>query len=111
VQPEIPGDNKITINSFLKQSYNQARKQIEGGVNLFQDGVSYIKDEFSDIYDRTGHYLRMALPINNFLKDLTQIDTELSQEVTKDCAQYNLVLNGTMVPVDQVLSQPMEENY
>jgi hypothetical protein len=111
MQPEVLSENKVTINSFLKQSYNQARKQLEGGVTFIQDGVTYIKDEFSDICDKTGHYLnKMVLPVNNFLKDLTQIESELKQEVCKDSAQF-ITLDGKLVPVDQVLSQPMEENY
>ena len=111
VQQETLNNNRVSINSFLKDSYNQAKKQLGEGVLFIQDGVSYIKDEFSDIYDKTGHYVnRMVLPVNNFLKDLTQIDTELRQEVCKESAQF-LTLDGKLVPVDQVLLQPMEENY
>lgn len=110
VIPEVLNDDKVTINSFLKQSYNQAKKQLEGGVTFVQEGVSFIKDEFSAFYHETGHYLKMALPVNNFLKDLTQIETELQQEVSKESAQM-ICLNGNMVPVEQALSLPMEENY
>lgn len=111
VQPEVLNENKMTINSFLQQSYDQAKKQIEGGVSFIQDGVTYFKDEITALYDKTGHYLnKMVLPVNNFLKDLTQIDSELQQEISKDCQQL-MSLNGQMVPVEQVLSQPMEENY
>jgi hypothetical protein len=112
VKPQVLNENKLTINSFLKSSYNQAKKGLEGGVNFIQDGVSFIKDEFSAIYDKTGQYLnKMVLPVNNFLKDLTQIEAELLQEVSKESQQY-ICLNGEMVPVEQVLSSHiMEENY
>lgn len=111
VEPQVLNENKMTINSFLKQGYDQAKKGLEGGVNLIHDGVSFIKDEFSSFYNTTGQYLNMmVLPVNNFLKDLTQIETELQQEVSKESAQL-ICLNGVMVPVEQALSIPMEENY
>src|SRR5688572_13739825 len=111
VEPEVLDENKTTINSFLKQSYDQAKKGLEGGVNLIQDGVSFIKDEFNSLYDKTGVYLnKMVLPVNNFLKDLGQIESEFQQEVSKESPQL-MSLNGVMVPVEQVLNRPMEENY
>lgn len=111
VQPDVLNENKQTINSFLKQSYDEARKQLENGVTLIQDGVSFFKEEFSVFYHETGLCLnRMALPVNNFLKDLTQIETELLQEVSKESPHY-LLMNGEMVPVEKVLSMPMEENH
>ena len=111
VQPEVLQENKMTINSFLKQSYEQAKKQVEGSVSFIQDGVSFIKEEFSVFYHETGQCLnKMALPVNNFLKDLTQIETELLQEVSKESSHY-MLMNGEMVPVEKVLSMPMEENH
>lgn len=111
VQPEVLNENKTTINSFLKDSYDNARKHLEDGVHMIQDGVSFIKDEFNALYDKTGHYLnKMVLPVNNFLKDLTQIETEFQREVSKESGHY-ISLNGQMVPVEQALSGPMEENY
>ncbi|MDZ4796004.1 MAG: hypothetical protein SGI83_17115 [Bacteroidota bacterium] len=111
VQPDILQDNKMTINSYLKQSYDHAKKHLGEGVNLIQDGVSFIKEEFSVFYHETGRCLHwMSLPVNNFLKDGVQIETELLQEVSKDSPHY-LLMNGEMVPVEQVLSMPMEENH
>ena len=111
VQPEVLEENKMTINSFLKQSYEQAKKQVEDGVSFIQDGVSFIKEEFSVFYHETGLCLnKMALPVNNFLKDFTQIETELLQEDSKE-SPYYLLMNGEMIPVEKVLSEPMEENY
>lgn len=111
VQPDVLNENKLSINSFLKQSYDEARKQLENGVMLIQDGVSFFKEEFSTFYHETGLCLnRMALPVNNFIKDLPQIETELLQEVSKESSHY-LLMNGEMVPVEKVLSMPMEENH
>jgi len=50
------------------------------------------------------------LPVNNFLKDMKQIDSELKQEVSKESTEL-VFLDGRMVTVDQALSLPMEENY
>lgn len=111
MQPEVLSENKITINSFLKQSYDQAKRQVENGVSLIQDGAAFFKEEFSVFYHEAGLCMnRMALPINNFIKDFTQIETELLQEVSKESPHY-LLMNGEMVPVEKVLSMPMEENF
>ena len=111
VQPEVRKENKMTINSFLKQSYTEAKKQVENGVSLMQEGVSFFKEEFSTFYHETGLCLnRMALPVNNFLKDIAQIEAELMQEISKESPHY-LLMNGEMVPVEKVLTMPMEENH
>jgi len=111
VQPEVLKENKVTIHSFLKDSYNQVKKQIDDGVAAIEDGVSFLKNEFHAAYDRTGDFInRMTLPVNNFIKDIGQIETELKHEVSSSPEQL-ICLHGTMVPVDQVLASPMEENY
>jgi len=111
VRPDVLDENKMSIHSFLRQSYNQVKKHWEEGVTFFQDGASFFKDEFSAIYNKTGHYIdRMMLPVNNFLKDINQIDSELKQEISKDSTEL-VFLDGRMVTVDQALALPMEENY
>lgn len=111
VQPAVLEENKLTINSFLKQSYDQAKKQAEDGATFIHDKVSFLKEEFSVFFHETGQCLnKISLPVNNFLKDLTQIETELLQEISKESPHY-LLMNGEMVPVEKVLSEPMEENY
>lgn len=93
LSPELLNENKMSINSFLRESYSQAK--------------SFIRDE----YDRTRDYInRMSLPVNNFLKDLSQIETELIEENTKSSTQY-MLLDGQLIPVEQVLLRQMEENY
>ena len=111
VKPDILTNNKITINTFLKQTYDGAKKQAAPGVTLIQDGVSFIKEEFSFFYHEAGLSLhKMALPVNNFLKDLAQIENELLQEISKDSPHY-VLMNKVMIPVEIVLSEMMEENY
>ncbi len=111
VKPDILEENKMTIHSFLRQSYNQAKKQWDEGVSFIQDGVSFFKEEFSAIYDKTGQYIdRMLLPVNNFLKDMKQIDSELKQEISKGSTGL-ISVNGKMVSADQALSRSLEENY
>jgi len=102
LNPDIP-DN-LTIHTFIHSSYNQAKKQIH-------DGASFIKEELTTIYDIAGNCLqKIVLPVNNFLKDLSQIESELRQEVSKESAHL-ICLNGKLIPFDQALTQPMEENY
>ena len=104
VKPDVISDNMMTINSFIKESYKQAKKQVE-------NSVSFLKEEFSFMYDKTSSCLnRMVLPVNNFLKDITQIESEFQQELSKESGQF-MCLQGKFISVDEVLSQPMEENY
>ncbi len=104
IDQEVANENTMTFHSFMMGSYNQAKKQLG-------DGVSFIKEEFSFMYDKTSICLTMmALPVNNFLKDLTQIEAEFQQEQHKETGQY-ICLHGKMMPVEEVLLQPMEENY
>jgi len=65
---------------------NQVFQQIQDGASKIHDGINVIKDEFLDIYGKAGSYLanKVVLPVNNFLKDLGQIDTELQLELTKE---------------------------
>ena len=65
---------------------NQVFQQIQGSASKIHDGINVIKDEFLDMYDKAGSYLanKVVLPVNNFLKDLTQIETELQLELTKE---------------------------
>lgn len=111
VQPEVLKENKMIINSFLVQTYSQAKLKLKDGVIFIGEKMLFVKEEFSFFYDNTEECLtNLALPVNNFLKDLTQIEAELMQEVSKESTEI-IFMNGKMVPVHQVLSEPMEENY
>ena len=102
VKPDVLKENMQSIRSFLKDSYSNAKRNIN-------DGVSFFKDEFSAFYNKTGTYInQMILPVNNFVKDLTQIDTELQQQKSSDPAAS---AQGHLVPIEEALRSPMEENY
>lgn len=99
VQPDTLNENMLTIHSFLRESYSQAKGHLQNGISAF-------KDEFREIYYQTEFYFnRMASPINNFLKDDTKIDAELQQE-TLNGPVYNSIM-----PIEIALQSPMEENY
>lgn len=95
-------ENMMTIHSFMRDSYTEAKKQ-------FRDGVSFIKYGVNNIYENAGNCLQsMALPVNNYLKDLSQIEAELRQEELKtSCRSYN----NNIIPIEIALLSPMEENY
>lgn len=100
--PDSSNENMMTIHSFMRDSYNEAKKQ-------FRDGVTFIKDEVNNIYENAGNCLNsMALPVNNYLKDLTQIEAELRQEENKASCRAN---NNNIIPIEIALLSPMEENY
>ena len=100
--PAILNENKMTINSFLRQSYDTAKKNIE-------DGASFIKDELNTLYDKTSECLnRMALPVNNFLKDHIEIESEMQQHEMSVAENHSA---SNIVPIEVALLSPMEENY
>lgn len=112
VKPEVLDENKQSIHSFLSESYSHAKKHLDDGVHFIQEGFNAFRYEVSAMAGKTGEYLsRMASPVNNFLKDLTQIDNEMLAEFSKATTQPMMSLDGQLVPVEQVLKQPMEENY
>ena len=108
-QPET-SEQPMTINLFLSQSYDNAKKQIGNGVSLIQEGVTFLKDELVNMYDKTGSCLNeMVLPINNFLKDISQIDRDFQNEEAALSGQP--IAGCTIIPIEIALLSPMEENY
>lgn len=103
VKPGILSENMFSISSYIKQSYNLAYKQVQGGVN-------FIKGEFSGLYDKTTDYInRMTLPVNNFLKDIADIEEDFRRELGID---GGIPPAPGIVPINIALaSGPMEENY
>ena len=102
VNPEVLKENMVSIRSFLKDSYSNAKKNL-------QDGMNFFKDEFSAFYNKTGTYInQMMLPVNNFVKDISEIETELLQEKSSDPAASG---HGHLVPIEEAMRSPMEENY
>jgi hypothetical protein len=85
-KPDALPENLSGLNNLFQQSYSHAKKHLQDGASMIHDGINVIKDEFLDIYDKAGSYItnKVVLPVNNFLKDLTQIETELQLELTKE---------------------------
>ncbi len=100
---EVQPDNMVTIHSILKESYSQAKTHIQGGFSFF-------RTEVQEMYNQAETCVNnMILPVNNFLKDLTQIDTDFQKESINDQAQCKSM--GNIVPIEVALLSPMEENY
>ena len=102
VQPHILEENKMTIHEYLRQSYTEVSQQV-------QDGLSFLKEEFRDMYKQVGACVtNMISPVNNFLKDPTQIEADFLQEAAE---LPGMPLSSNIVPIEIALQSPMEENY
>ena len=100
VSQDVLTENMQAIHSFLRQSYDTAKKQ-------WADGVSFFKDEFSTLRSRTGTYLnRIVLPVNNFLKEVDQIDSDIQKEKTNSRNMPSII----PVEIAAAISSG-EENY
>jgi len=96
--------NLNAIHDFVKKSVSEKRQFIA-------DGFSHFKEGLADAFAETKSYANLlTLPVNNLLKDISQIDKEFQEEFVKE-REYCICLNGEMVPANKVLSMPMEENY
>jgi len=84
VRPDVLRENRISINTFLRESYAIAKQQIQGNIDAFKDEI------------RTF----ITLPINNFLKDITQMDQDFQE--TPNIVSISEAVSTTTI---------MEENY
>ncbi len=103
VRPDVLKDNMESIHNFLRDSYTQAKRHLQGGISVFREELREIRDTAEACFDF------FALPVNNFLKDITQIDTEFQQGLDRDPANSS----RPVTPIRQALSAAgtMEENY
>jgi hypothetical protein len=109
LQEETTMTEKL-VPGMIKQSIDQVKNMVQDGLNVIQDSMTVIKGEFFDIYDKTASCInRMILPVNNFIKDFTQIDAEFQAELSKDAAFSTPRPN--IVPIEIALNGYMEENY
>lgn len=109
--PNFVAEKILPMNSVLKQSYDHARKHLQGSVTVIQESITVIKDEFLGIYDKAATYVnKMALPVNNFIKDLTQIEAEFQAEIVGKRMPMTAT-SCTIVPIEEALKGHMEENY
>jgi hypothetical protein len=96
-------DNFISLHQFLKSVYKESKESYAGGVSFF-------KQLFETNDKNSCNTNIFTLPINNFLKDLSQIEQEFHTEHVKN-GGYCLCLQGRVLREEEILSQPMEENY
>lgn len=102
VEPGILQENKLTIHRFLRESYTEVTRHI-------QESFSFFRDEFRQFQHQAGIcFNNMLLPVNNFLKDPSQIDKDF-MAVPEN--KPSVEPAGTVVPVEIALLSPMEENY
>jgi hypothetical protein len=106
VPPDILQENKESVHSFLQDTYAETKKQLQQGITVF-------KEEFTEIKNKAGEYFHLlTLPVNNFLKDLTQIEKEFEFESQKEIIPVMEFSTGcNFIPIDQISFGDMEENY
>ena len=93
-----------SLHDFLKHTYQDQKDKLSECVGIFKDGLT-------EAYNVTSSCVTsVMLPINNFIKDLTQMEEEFRQEHLKNEGQY-ICLEGQMIHRAEVISLPMEENY
>lgn len=101
LNPETINGNQQTLQSFLSEYSSEPK-------HFLKEGTSFIKEELNSLYlIAENHLQKMILPINNFLKDMVQLEQEIEYESKKQCG---LVCEGNFVPLEQALKSPMEEN-
>ena len=101
--PTFVEENLSAVNSVFKQSYDHAKKHIQEGVNVIQESIL-------GIYDKASSYVhKMALPVNNFIKDLTQIEAEFQAEIRGK--SVGMTTASCIIPLEEALKGRMEENY
>jgi hypothetical protein len=98
VQPEVLITNKMTIHHFLRESYAGMNRHMEKGVSFLKNAL------FEMNVQGVICISNMLAPVNNFLKDLAQIEADFLQEKDEKAS-----LNW--VPIEVALQSPMEENY
>lgn len=101
------------MNAFFHLSLNQNESLTDNRLtDNLQSGISFLKEGISDAIDKTGECIsqRIVNPVNNFLKDLTQMDREF-KKVQETETEFRLCINGQYMAASDILQMPMEENY
>jgi hypothetical protein len=92
-------DQFLSLNSVIKRSNRKAR--VKG------------RDEILSLRSPDhNHADLMVRPVNNFLKDLDQIELEFRREGDSDPLHFkHRAIRGNIIPIDEALNGCMEENY
>ncbi len=107
-KPEALPERFSALNDILQNSYQQAKKQLQDSAHMIQGGISIIREEIKDMYDRAETYVskKVVLPVNNFLKDHLTIESELQLELVR--AQFH---EAPFSDITFISGHFMEENY
>ena len=96
--------NIDTVQTYFKNTFSETKKEISESFSSFKDGIT-------GTFNKTGAYISdLVLPVNNFIKDISQIEEEFEEERKKN-EEYCICLDGQMIPATDVLNLQMEENY
>lgn len=100
------------MNAFFHLTLNQNESLTDNRLtDNIQSGISFLREGISDAIDKTGDCIsHIVAPVNNFLKDITQMDREFKR-VHESEHEFRICLNGQMVTAADVLNMDMEENY
>ncbi|HEX7844312.1 MAG TPA: hypothetical protein VF476_00850 [Chitinophagaceae bacterium] len=94
----------MSIHNYLINTFNEKKEMLTECVTVFKEGLT------GAFHFTTSCVSSIILPINNFLKDLDQMEEEFKQEHIRNEKNY-ICLEGQMILRNDVLSMPMEENY
>ena len=97
------------MNAYLSSKFTTLNNQqlTSPIINSF----SMLKDGLSNAIEKTHNQVEhMVAPVNNFLKDLTEMEHEF-RRIQQAEHEFRICLNGTYVAASDVLQMPMEENY
>lgn len=93
------------LPTVITESYTHAKKHLH-------DGITALKDEFIGMYDKAATCInKIALPINNFLKDIGEIEAEFMNETHKESLRSTTPVVAMSFPCEQALNGYLEENY
>jgi len=76
-------------------------------LDVLTDGMASLQDFLKASYSEQKELIAESVA---FFKDLTQMDEEFRQELTKK-NEFMICLEGEMLTEKDALARPMEENY
>lgn len=91
-------ENIAIVKNSISNVINEKKEQISESFTFFKSELSQIAIKF------------IPLPVNNFLKEFSDIEEDFKNEVMRS-SEFQLILDGELVTETEVLSRPMEENY
>ena len=73
--------------------------------------INHSRNGLRQLSEQAGNYFeQMARPVNNFLKDLAEIEREFRSEIDSDVRVYATGV-GRIIPIEEAIKGCGEENY